>query len=365
MGSETTTGKVGIDAGAIIKIIQMFREKAQQRKEAAAIKSLFSGIGGAPTTTGGVPTTTPSVGVGQPATTTGIPAATTGQRQGVLGGLGQNANVQQLLGTETGRQAISDFFKLQKQARPADRKTLTDAQGRNRFVDTGELVFKDLEVPTTPELRIDDVTKFTSESIRAYESARKKGRASLSFLIPKSSFLNEKALGMSTGQAEDVARKEFNKLSKDFFTRRDSFAQIDALAKTDEPSAADDIAMIFAFMKMIDPPSVVREGEQATAANAAGVPDRLRNLYNRVLTGVRLAPAQRQNFRNTAQTIFDSQNIIHLQREAQYRGLAQRRDLNIDNILLPDKERKVTEPAGKPEVIDLKNLSDDELLEGL
>lgn len=41
----------------------------------------------------------------------------------------------------------------------------------------------------------------------------------------------------------------------------------------ERPSAANDLAMIFAYMKMLDPGSVVREQEFANAQNAAGIPD--------------------------------------------------------------------------------------------
>lgn len=62
------------------------------------------------------------------------------------------------------------------------------------------------------------------------------------------------------------------------------------------PSAAGDLSMIFAFMKMLDPGSVVREQEFANAQNAAGIPDQVRNAYNRALQGQRLNPAQRADF---------------------------------------------------------------------
>lgn len=49
-------------------------------------------------------------------------------------------------------------------------------------------------------------------------------------------------------------------------------------------TAQGDIAIIFAFMKMNDPTSVVREGEQAMARNAPNVPSQILNMYNRALT---------------------------------------------------------------------------------
>jgi hypothetical protein len=71
-------------------------------------------------------------------------------------------------------------------------------------------------------------------------------------------------------------------------------------------TAVGDISLIFGYMKMLDPGSVVREGEFATAQNAAGVPDRITNLYNKVISGQRLNPSQRDSFKGQAKGLYDS-----------------------------------------------------------
>jgi len=63
-----------------------------------------------------------------------------------------------------------------------------------------------------------------------------------------------------------------------------------------EDTAVGDLSLIFGYMKMLDPGSVVREGEFATAQNAAGIPDRIINVYNKVVTGERLTSDQRKSF---------------------------------------------------------------------
>jgi hypothetical protein len=65
-------------------------------------------------------------------------------------------------------------------------------------------------------------------------------------------------------------------------------------ALTGDPAAQ--IAMIFSFMKVLDPTSVVREGEQAMAANARGVPEEIRNTYNQLMKGSKLSKDQVQRF---------------------------------------------------------------------
>lgn len=89
-----------------------------------------------------------------------------------------------------------------------------------------------------------------------------------------------------------------------------------------DPSAAGDLSMIFSYMKMLDPGSVVREQEFANAQNAAGVPDQIRNAYNRALNGERLNPNQRRDFLRNASGIASNaqQRITAAARE--YQGIA-------------------------------------------
>lgn len=100
-------------------------------------------------------------------------------------------------------------------------------------------------------------------------------------------------------------RKEFQAKNKDYYTIGDAYSKMRKVSE--KPSAAGDISMIFNYMKMLDPGSVVREGEYATAQNAAGVPTRVVNMYNRVLDGTRLSDDQRTDFLNQAQNLYNAQ----------------------------------------------------------
>jgi hypothetical protein len=74
------------------------------------------------------------------------------------------------------------------------------------------------------------------------------------------------------------------------------------------PSAANDIALIFAYMKILDPTSAVREGEFATAANAGGIPQRVWARYNNLMRGEKLNPEQRGDFLSSAYGLVKSQH---------------------------------------------------------
>jgi hypothetical protein len=75
-------------------------------------------------------------------------------------------------------------------------------------------------------------------------------------------------------------------------------ATIRKLAAMESPTAASDMAMVFSFMKIMDPTSVVREGEYANAQRAQGLIDRysLGHMWDRLSKGLILTPEQRTEF---------------------------------------------------------------------
>lgn len=63
------------------------------------------------------------------------------------------------------------------------------------------------------------------------------------------------------------------------------------------------IALVFKFMKALDPTSVVRESEFATAQNSAGIPEGIRNIFNKLQSGERLGKVQIKQFVEAAQAL--------------------------------------------------------------
>jgi hypothetical protein len=114
---------------------------------------------------------------------------------------------------------------------------------------------------------------------------------------------------------EDKLRDDFRSDSKEFVKVRDAYGRI----LSTDASAAGDLALIFNYMKILDPGSVVREGEFATAQNSAGVPTRIRAQYNKIISGERLAPETRADFLQQAQNLYqtsaDSQSYLESEYE--------------------------------------------------
>jgi hypothetical protein len=163
---------------------------------------------------------------------------------------------------------------------------------------------------------------------------------------------DEERLAREGIDAQAKLRGEFNALpaTKRFGDVRASREQIRALVNNPNTTASDDLAMIFSFMRSLDPQSVVREGEFATAQGATGVPQQIINTYNRLLTGERLSPEQRKQFAQTADRLYQGEREQYNQRATQYRELAQRQGIDPDLIArryVPDQPAPVA-PGAKP-----------------
>lgn len=113
-------------------------------------------------------------------------------------------------------------------------------------------------------------------------------------LRPYANASGDPEVTLEKGKFEQALRKEYTDLSKDFKTLQDATNRIKVGASLD--NAVGDLSLIYGYMKLLDPGSVVRETEFATAENAQGVPDRIRNVWNRVINGERLTPQMRQQF---------------------------------------------------------------------
>ena len=115
-------------------------------------------------------------------------------------------------------------------------------------------------------------------------------------------------------------RKEFKDDSKNFITIRDAFGRI--LSSVESPAGPGDLALIFSFMKVLDPGSVVRESEFATAQDAASFMQRLYGKSARFTTGGRLSDESRQEFLDTARNLFESQLAQQESLQQEYRVTA-------------------------------------------
>lgn len=103
---------------------------------------------------------------------------------------------------------------------------------------------------------------------------------------------------------EEKLRKEYQSRTKVYGELGSTYANIASSAQAQ--TGPGDIALITGFMKMLDPGSVVRETEFATARDTAGLYTRLENSLKKAENGQFLQAKQRNEFVSLAKQYLDS-----------------------------------------------------------
>jgi len=104
--------------------------------------------------------------------------------------------------------------------------------------------------------------------------------------------------------------------------------QIDQAAQMKSP--AGDLAAATKIMKILDPGSVVRESELGMAMSATGVEDKVRNYANLVITGQKLTPAQRKDFIDLSDKLYNVAGQQYNNKRNEYAGIAQANGLSVE-----------------------------------
>jgi hypothetical protein len=130
---------------------------------------------------------------------------------------------------------------------------------------------------------------------------------------------------------EQKLRKEINDITKDYRSINNAYGRI--RASVQDPSAAGDLALIFNYMKMLDPGSVVRESEFATAQNAGGVDSRVRAVWNKLKEGERLSQKQRNDFFDRSNRLYTESTRNYQKRVEDYEGIANRAGIDPKNVI--------------------------------
>ena len=129
-------------------------------------------------------------------------------------------------------------------------------------------------------------------------------------------------------EAEQKLRKEYSDQTKPFVEVKEAYRRVQASDNT----GPGDIALIYGYMKMLDPGSVVREGEFATASNSSGVPVAIQNLYNKAISGQRLTDGQRKTFKSQAGKLAGAAEIREKEVRSGIETVAKSYKLNTANI---------------------------------
>lgn len=145
---------------------------------------------------------------------------------------------------------------------------------------------------------------------------------------------------------ESKLRSDFLKESKNF---PELSAQINRINEVgNDPSGQGDVALLFNFMKMLDPQSVVRESEYAAAAHVGSAYERAGALMERVKSGKKLTDSQRKEFVRVANNLYRAAQPRQRQIVNHYSAMALRYGLDPQNVVTFDENMRNTESDNSP-----------------
>jgi hypothetical protein len=134
---------------------------------------------------------------------------------------------------------------------------------------------------------------------------------------------------------------------KDFNSSQTNINKVIEGAAADNP--AGDHAVIFGYLKILDPNSTVREGEFLTVEQSRGLSDNVKALFEKTRTGNRLTPEQRREFTEGAINGFQTQQASLDTYREQIGDIVKKKGIDQENIFIDSdlRPRKITDKEGK------------------
>ena len=141
------------------------------------------------------------------------------------------------------------------------------------------------------------------------------------------------AIVAGANRKDDIARKaeadlfdQGNRLRKDYMTDIKDYRTYgqnlsNLLSYARQGNGVSDVALLYAFNKMLDPTSVVREGEFRNAQSTEGLPTQVANYLQQIRSGERLSPSQRADIVRTGLAVFAEREKEQRGIEAYYRNI--------------------------------------------
>jgi hypothetical protein len=153
----------------------------------------------------------------------------------------------------------------------------------------------------------------------------------------RENFGGKKATGSM--KPEDIFKQE-EQLRGDYVAQSKNFQVLQSAwnnlkGKVDNPTGASDMSLIFAYMKLLDPTSTIREGEYATASNVGTIPQTFVGKYNKAVEGNGfLDPKVRESFIKEAKGMYKSSLSQHKQSTDEYKRIAKSYGLDPDRVII-------------------------------
>ena len=249
--------------------------------------------------------------------------------------------------------AVADATVAQSTAANASEKAKADADLAKAQAAKAQVDAKYADQTTLAELKkkAADIGLTAAQTASAFAQAKKLGVETAKTVIELEAL---KATGgvdpAKTFEKEEKLRKEYQARTKVYGELGNTYSNIESSANA--KTGPGDIALITGFMKMLDPGSVVRETEFATARDTAGLYTRLENSLKKAESGQFLQPKQRQEFVSLAKQYLDSANKKAGEDKKALGVVVKNYKLNPENVFGPEQATEAPAPAaGAPAAV--------------
>ncbi len=132
---------------------------------------------------------------------------------------------------------------------------------------------------------------------------------------------------------EEKLANKYQSESKAFRDLSDAYQKTNILFDKAKDSAPATLAAATAYMKLLDPGSVVRESELGMALNATGKLDKTANYMNRISKGEVLTDSQIKLFKEATKDVYKAATKQQRLLDKNYKEVALRNKLNPKNII--------------------------------
>jgi hypothetical protein len=162
--------------------------------------------------------------------------------------------------------------------------------------------------------------------------------------------LEEKEKNGGITKEERFTQEE--KLRKEYYSRVANYTAMlgtnaNIIASAQDKSGAGDLALVTSFMKMLDPGSVVRESEFASAQDTAGLFSKLASMKQKVQDGQFLTESQRKDFAELAGKYMDAATENEKKVRKNLGVIVKNYGLNEENVFgLPEETSPAPAQAG-------------------
>lgn len=151
---------------------------------------------------------------------------------------------------------------------------------------------------------------------------------------------------------EQKMREQFDNLQSVKDYRKANTIFRNAVQATKDPTAAGDLNLVYAFATMMDPGSVVREGEMGMVKATQNASEYVKGLVNMVSGGQRISPEARQNLVDQMSRRYDAYKQAHDELADAFGGIAERSGMKRENVVVPlgnvDYQRGKAPPPPPP-----------------